>query len=68
MTRREVANSWTTGTEEEIEKRKERINAAVRRRNERMQEMDARRRLRPRREDAAREGELARMRIGSEEC
>ena len=42
--------------EEEIEGRKERIKADVRRRNNKMQEMDARRQLKPRREDAQREG------------
>ena len=62
VTRREVPNSWTIGKEEKIERRKEKIKVAVRRRNERMQETDAKRRLRPRREDAARVVELARMR------
>ena len=62
MTTRDVTNPWTLGKEEEIERRKERIKVAVRRRNERMQEIVVRRRLWPRKEDVAREVELARMR------
>ena len=51
VTTREVANLLTFQKEEEIEKRREKIKVAVRRKNERMQGMDARRRLRPKKED-----------------
>ena len=62
VTKRRVVNPWTIGKEEEIDRRKERIKVAVRSRNEKIQEMEARKRLRPRREDGAREVKLERRR------
>ena len=63
VTKRKVANPWTVGKEKEIETRKEMIKVAVSRRHKRLQEMDERGRLRPKREDATREVELAKMKM-----
>lgn len=47
--KKEIANPWTIGREEEIEEKVERIRERVNRRNERMDVLNARRRLRVRR-------------------